>query len=102
MYVCIYIRIHAHMHILMHNVLFSQLVLFGGWGDEWLDDLYGLDVSGIVGPPYAVQKLIPATGPISGKTRVSVRYLDCIVCVYVCMYVLYVSITCTCLMYVSV
>ena len=29
-------------------------------------DLYNLDVSSIVGPPYAVQSLEPANGPVTG------------------------------------
>ncbi len=87
-----YIQTHTHTHI-SHTYIHShthaymapwQLVLFGGWGDEWLDDLYGLDVSGIVGPPYAVQKLIPGTGPISGNTKVSEEELClCIWCVHI-------------------
>jgi len=31
-----------------------------------LRDLYSLDVSGIVGPPYAVQSVEPANGPVTG------------------------------------
>jgi dynein heavy chain, axonemal len=46
--------------------------MFGGWADEWLNDLVALDVSGVVGPPYAVQSLHPAQGPVTGGTLVSI------------------------------
>jgi dynein heavy chain len=54
----------------------ARLILYGGWSDEWLCDLYSLDVSGIVGPPYAVQMLEPANGPITGNTFVTIRGLN--------------------------
>lgn len=33
---------------------------------SFLSDLYNLDVSSIVGPPYAVQSVEPANGPVTG------------------------------------
>ena len=50
--------------------------MFGGWANDWLDDLYMLDVSGIVGPPYAVQKLVPNEGPMTGKTEIIINGLQ--------------------------
>ena len=50
--------------------------MFGGWANDWLDDLYMLDVSGIVGPPYAVQGLVPNEGPMTGKTEISIQGLQ--------------------------
>lgn len=32
----------------------SRLILFGGWSNKWLDDIWQINVSSIVGPPYAV------------------------------------------------
>ena len=39
----------------------------------WLDDLWALNVAGIVGPAYAVQSVSPNNGPITGNTPVSIR-----------------------------
>ena len=52
-----------------------NLVYFGGWRQGWLDDLWCLNVAGIVGPPYAVQSVEPATGPVTGNTPVIVKGL---------------------------
>eukprot|EP00960_Hanusia_phi_P043077 755854-Hanusia_phi.AAC.7 len=54
----------------------AKILMFGGWSNDWLNDFYTLDVSGIVGPPYAVQGLEPDEGPITGKTEVIVHGLD--------------------------
>ncbi|CBZ52837.1 GA26239, related [Neospora caninum Liverpool] len=51
----------------------SLLVLFGGWVDDWLDDIWTLNVSSIVGPPYAITCIAPDLGPVTGNTQVSVR-----------------------------
>ena len=50
-----------------------NLLYFGGWRQGWLDDLCCLNVAGIVGPPYAVQSVEPATGPVTGNTPVLLR-----------------------------
>lgn len=63
-----------HILITMHSCL--QLIMFGGWANDWLDDLYLLDVSGIVGPPYAIQGLVPNEGPMTGKTDISIYGLQ--------------------------
>ena len=34
----------------------SRLVIFGGWANKWLDDVWQINVSSIVGPPYAITK----------------------------------------------
>jgi hypothetical protein len=31
----------------------SSFLMFGGWASRWLGDLVRLDVSAIIGPPYA-------------------------------------------------
>ena len=39
-----------------------RLVVFGGWAHGWLNDLYVLDVSKIVGPSYAITGIDPPLG----------------------------------------
>ena len=50
-----------------------NIIFFGGWKQGWLDDLWCLNVAGIVGPPYAVQGVSPTTGPITGNTPISIQ-----------------------------
>jgi dynein heavy chain len=51
----------------------NQLIVFGGWNRGWLGDMYGLNVSKIVGPPYAITKIEPALGQLSGGDIVTIR-----------------------------
>lgn len=51
----------------------SRLVIFGGWSNEWLNDIYALNVSHIVGPPYAIAEIEPNLGQLSGNTKVILR-----------------------------
>lgn len=51
----------------------SRLIVFGGWENEWLNDLWSLNVSTIVGPPYAITEIIPALGQLSGNTNVTIK-----------------------------
>jgi dynein heavy chain len=44
----------------------KSLVLFGGWRQKWLDDVWTLNVAGICGPPYAVASIKPVSGPFTG------------------------------------
>jgi dynein heavy chain, axonemal len=37
----------------------SRLIIYGGWNNEWLDDLYSLNVGKIVGPSYAITHTEP-------------------------------------------
>lgn len=53
-----------------------KLVLFGGWSNEWLGDLYMLDVGHVVGPPYSVIDLYPSTGPVTGGFAVEIAGYD--------------------------
>jgi len=54
----------------------SRLIVFGGWADRWFDDLYTLDVGGIVGPPYAITDMIPKMGPVTGGTSIAIFGID--------------------------
>lgn len=40
----------------------NRLIVFGGWADTWIGDLYALNVSSIVGPPYALTTIEPSLG----------------------------------------
>ncbi len=51
----------------------SRLILFGGWADTWIGDIYALNVSSIVGPPYAITSIEPSLGQLSGNTEVVVK-----------------------------
>ena len=51
----------------------SRLIVFGGWNNRWLNDIYALNVSKIVGPSYAVTSCEPTTSQLSGGTVVTVR-----------------------------
>lgn len=48
----------------------SRVIIFGGWANNWLNDLWALNVSTITGPPYAIFNLKPSLGPLTGKTKV--------------------------------
>lgn len=49
----------------------NSLIIFGGWNNEWYDDVYSLCVSTIVGPSYTVKYLEPNMGKISGGQEVT-------------------------------
>ncbi len=38
----------------------SRLIVFGGWNNGWMADLWTLNVSKIVGPAYAITEIFPA------------------------------------------
>jgi hypothetical protein len=48
-----------------------SLIIFGGWANRWLGDTLKLNVSTIIGPPYAITGISPAIGPVFGSTEVS-------------------------------
>jgi len=50
-----------------------RLVVFGGWANEWLSDVHALNVSSIVGPPYAITEIIPNLGQLTGGNQVIVK-----------------------------
>lgn len=51
----------------------SRLVVFGGWSNQWLSDIWALSVSLITGPPYAIYDITPNLGPLTGKTKVVIK-----------------------------
>ncbi|CAJ1331853.1 unnamed protein product [Effrenium voratum] len=50
----------------------SRLIMYGGWSNKWLDDCWQINVSSIVGPPYAVVRVEPPLGPVSGNQKVKI------------------------------
>eukprot|EP00656_Telonema_subtile_P055656 TRINITY_DN8681_c0_g1_i1.p1 TRINITY_DN8681_c0_g1~~TRINITY_DN8681_c0_g1_i1.p1 ORF type:complete len:165 (-),score=41.54 TRINITY_DN8681_c0_g1_i1:44-538(-) len=54
----------------------ARMLFFGGWANRWLGDLHALDISGIVGPSYAVTGVSPAMGPLSGGRAVVVQGIN--------------------------
>lgn len=50
-----------------------RLVVFGGWNNGWMNDLYTLDVSKIVGPSYAITSIDPPLGQISGGVEILLK-----------------------------
>lgn len=51
----------------------NYMIFFGGWANRWFNDLHVLNASEIVGPPYAVSSIEPATGPITGSAKVKLH-----------------------------
>ena len=49
----------------------KNLLLFGGWNNEWFGDIYGICVSAIVGPSYSVKSISPNMGRISGNQEIT-------------------------------
>lgn len=53
----------------------KSLVVFGGWRQKWLGDVWALNVAGICGPPYAVSAIAPHSGPYTGVAHVLISGL---------------------------
>lgn len=43
----------------VYDEIDSRLIVFGGWSNKWMDDVWAIDVSAIIGPPYAVNSVTP-------------------------------------------
>lgn len=59
-------REHAAM---IYDAEDSRLLIFGGWNSNWLGDLHSLNVSLIVGPPYAITAIDPPLGELTGNSE---------------------------------
>ena len=57
---------------LAYNGKESKLVVFGGWQNQWFSDIHVLDVSRVVGPPYAIMDIYPSEGAITGGTEIEI------------------------------
>ena len=49
-----------------------KVLLFGGWSNRWLGDTWLLNVSPIIGPPYACSKVVPDIGPVFGESEITI------------------------------
>jgi hypothetical protein len=58
---------------MVYDKKLSRLLVFGGWNNGWLNDLYALNVSKIVGPLYAITDIVPNLGQLSGNVQVSIK-----------------------------
>lgn len=47
-------------------------MVHGGWKNDWMNDIWSLNVSTITGPPYAIFDMEPKLGPLTGKTKVEI------------------------------
>ena len=54
----------------------QKVYCFGGWANKWFDDFLVCDLSEVAGPPYHVVSMSPTTGPITGRTVVTISGLD--------------------------
>jgi dynein heavy chain len=50
-----------------------RLFFYGGWANRWMEDLWTLNVSPIIGPPYATLSVSPIIGPVFGDTEITVK-----------------------------
>lgn len=50
----------------------QRLIMFGGWANTYLNDLYELNISSVTGPEYAIYGIEPEVGPFTGGTIVTV------------------------------
>lgn len=50
----------------------QRLYVFGGWANDWLNDMWMLPVGNITGPPYAITSIKPTVGPVTGKTKLAI------------------------------
>jgi len=50
----------------------SRLIVFGGWANKWFGDVWQINVSSIVGPPYAILRVEPPLGPVTGNMKITV------------------------------
>jgi len=51
----------------------SRMLIFGGWNNGWLSDVYALHVNKIVGPSYAVTEIDPPLGQLTGGVPVNIK-----------------------------
>jgi dynein heavy chain len=54
---------------IFYDLYEQRVIVYGGWSNNWLSDMWSLNVSMITGPPYAIFSIKPALGPLTGKTK---------------------------------
>jgi len=50
-----------------------KIIIFGGWSNRWLGDTWTLNVSPIIGPPYACTTITPDIGPVFGDAEIKIH-----------------------------
>lgn len=55
-----------------YNAEDQKFYVFGGWANDWMNDMWMLSVGSITGPPYAITHIKPTVGPLTGKTKLSI------------------------------
>lgn len=50
----------------------QRLLIFGGWNNGWIDDLWSIKVGKIVGPSYAITGCEPNLGQLSGNVPITI------------------------------
>jgi dynein heavy chain len=56
---------------LAYNEGSRNIFVFGGWANKWHKDMWSIDSGPYVGPPYNMESVEPATGPIIGGTELT-------------------------------
>jgi dynein heavy chain, axonemal len=51
----------------------SRFLIFGGWNNGWLNDMWSLAVNKIVGPSYAIMEIDPPLGQLTGGVPVTIK-----------------------------
>ena len=51
----------------------KRLLVFGGWSNTFNNDIFQLDIGQITGPDYAIYKITPNLGPLTGNTKCTVH-----------------------------
>jgi dynein heavy chain len=49
-----------------------RLLMYGGWNNSWYGDMYALNVSKIIGPPYAITGSDPDMSQLTGGVKVRI------------------------------
>lgn len=50
----------------------QRIIIYGGWNNGWMDDLWTLKVGKIVGPSYAIMSSEPNLGQLSGNVPITI------------------------------
>lgn len=58
---------------IVYDGIEQRLIIFGGWANNWLADLWVINISSITGPDYALYEITPTLGPYTGKTKITLR-----------------------------
>jgi len=55
-----------------YDIREQRLLVFGGWNNGWMDDLWSMKVGKIVGPSYAIMSSDPGLGQLSGNNPITI------------------------------